>query len=640
VCGIAGIVCRPGNPDGAQLSRPFLGLLRHRGPDDHGWLVARRDGVRLGHGLPEDQPGEVILVHRRLSILDLSSAGWQPMATADQRYFIVFNGEIYNFIELRTELERLGHVFVSHSDTEVLLHAYVAWGTAALPRLVGMFAFALLDRQARKLVLARDFFGIKPLYYTDAAGFAFASEIKALLALSGVSRQVNPHRLYEYLVAGRTDHGRETLFAGIHQLPAAHYLEIDLDAPTPPEPVCYWHVDLNDKLDLSFEEASAHVRALFLDNVRLHLRSDVPVGAALSGGIDSSAIVAAMRHLEPRLDLHTFSYVADDPELCEERWVDVAAGSAGAVQHKVHASSEEMVDDLDQLIYSQDEPFGSTSIYVQHRVFRLAREAGIKVMLDGQGADEMLAGYRHYLAARLASLLRQGRWIEALRFLRRAAGLPGTAGRARLVLQAMGLLVPGRCKTLAKRLLGRELAPPWLGAAWFARQGVRPFDVGGHQGPDVLRAQLHRTLFETSLPMLLRYEDRNSMAQSIESRVPFLTPRLAEFLLRLPEEYLLGADGTSKRVFRSAMHGLVPEEVLERRDKIGFATPERSWFLKMRPWVEATLHGPVAQAIPALNCAGVAWEWQAILEGRRPFDFRVWRWVNMVRWAERFDVAF
>jgi asparagine synthase (glutamine-hydrolysing) len=641
VCGIAGIVCSPGYPEGARLSHPFLELLRHRGPDDHGWLIAARDGVRRGRGLPEEHPGDVILVHRRLSILDLSAAGWQPMGTPDDRYFIVFNGEIYNFVELRAELERLGHTFRSHSDTEVLLHACVAWGTAALSRLVGMFAFALLDRARRKLVLARDFFGIKPLYYADAGnGLAFASEIKALLALSGVSRRANPHRLYEYLVAGRTDHGGETLFAGIQQLPAAHYLEIGLDESRLPEPICYWRVDLNDKLDVSFHEASRRVRELFLDNVRLHLRSDVPVGAALSGGIDSSAIVAAMRHVAPRLELHTFSYVADDPELCEERWVDLAAKQVGAVQHKVHASSDEMVSDLDGLIYTQDEPFGSTSIYVQHRVFRLAREAGIKVMLDGQGADEMLAGYRHYLAARLASLLRQGRWLPALRFLRRAAGLPGSVARSRLLLQALGLLVPASCKTLAKRLLGRELLPGWLGAAWFAAHGVRPFDLGGHAGRDVLRSHLHRTLVETSLPMLLRYEDRNSMAHSIESRVPFLTPQLAEFLLRLPEAYLLGPDGTSKRVFRSAMRGLVPDPVLDRRDKIGFATPERHWFLKMRPWVEATLQGPVARAIPALDTAGVAREWAAIVAGRRPFDFRVWRWVNLVRWAERFEVSF
>jgi asparagine synthase (glutamine-hydrolysing) len=637
MCGIAGIVCGPGESERGQRSRGFLDLLRHRGPDDHGWLAARGNDVRLGKGDPE--PGDVVLVHRRLSILDLSEAGRQPMGTPDGRYYLVFNGEIYNFVELRAELERLGRVFHSHSDSEVLLQACAEWGTAALPRLVGMFALALLDRTRRTLLLARDFFGIKPLYYSFADRHcAFASEIKALVA--GTTPRIQAHRLYEYLVAGRTDHGPDTLFAGIRQLPAAHYLEIALDDPRPLEPTCYWKLDSRERLDLSFAEAAAQTRALFLDSVRLHLRSDVPVGAALSGGIDSSAIVAAMRHVAPGAELHTFSYVADDAELCEERWVDIAARAAGAVQHKVHATAEELQADLDHLIYAQDEPFGSTSIYVQHRVFRLARQAGIKVMLDGQGADEMLAGYRYYVSARLASLLRQGRWFAATRLLRHAAGLPGTSARSRLLLQAFGLLVPGRCKALAKQLLGRELLPSWLNASWFRQQGALPFDLGGHRGRDVLRAHLQRTLFETSLPMLLRYEDRNSMAHSIESRVPFLTPQLAEFLLRLPEEYLLGPDGTSKRVFRAAMRGLVPDTILDRRDKIGFATPERTWFMKLRPWVDATLASPTAQAIPALNLPAMIAEWQAIAAGQRPFDFRVWRWVNFIRWAERFQVEF
>ncbi len=636
MCGIAGIVGRPA--DGASA---FLDVLRHRGPDDHGWLSAGRHGVRLGRGPVGREPAEVVLVHRRLSILDLSDAGWQPMGTADGRYYIVFNGEIYNFVELRAELEHLGHTFRSHSDTEVLLHAYAEWGSAVLPRLVGMFAFALFDRVERKVVLARDFFGIKPLYYTRVGeSLLFASEIKALLSSAGVSRRVNPQRLYEYLVAGRTDHGQETFFAAIRQLPAAHYVEISLDDPVRAEPICYWRLDLTERLDISFDEAAAEVRGLFLDSVRLHLRSDVPVGAALSGGIDSSAIVAAMRHVAPGVELHTFSYVADEADLCEERWVDCAAGAAGAIQHKVHAGADELLDDLDALIASQDEPFGSTSIYVQQRVFRLARDAGIKVMLDGQGADEMLAGYRYYVAARLASLLRQGHWFDAMKLLRHSAGLPGTEKRTRLLLQALSLLVPGRCKAAGKQLLGRELMPAWLNAGWFQEQGVRPFDLGGHGGRDILRSHLCRTLFETSLPMLLRYEDRNSMAHSIESRVPFLTPQFAGFLLRLPEEYLLGPDGTSKRVFRAAMRGLVPDAVLDRRDKIGFATPERKWLLKMRPWVEATLSGPTAQAIPALERHGVAQEWQAIIAGRRPFDFRVWRWVNLVRWVERFGVTF
>jgi asparagine synthase (glutamine-hydrolysing) len=640
LCGIAGSISVRAETEVGKLAPALLGLLEHRGPDDHGWLTLSPDGVRLGRGVPDAGPVQVLLLHRRLSILDLSEAGWQPMGTPDGRYYLVFNGEIYNYLELRAELEGLGHLFRSHSDTEVLLHAYARWGWRTLPRLVGMFAFAVLDVWSRTLFLARDFFGIKPLYYAaTAGGFTFASEIKALLGLPGVKRRVNPQRLFEYLRFGRTDHGGETLFADIQQLPAAHFLEVPLDRPADLRLTRYWKVGLDEPLDVSLEEATGRVRELFLESVRLHLRSDVPVGAALSGGIDSSAIVTAMRQVEPRLQIHAFSYVAEDPALSEERWVGIAGQRAGAVLHKVQPTPHELVADLDRLIYLQDEPFGSTSIYAQHRVFQLAREAGITVMLDGQGADELLGGYRIYLAARLASLLRQGHWIEAVRFVRRASRLPGTGGLWRVLLQAGSFLVP-RARALAKRWAGDDLMPEWLNAAWFRERGVMPsFPSCGHER-EILREQLWQTLVETSLPMLLRYEDRNSMAYSIESRVPFLTAPLVSFTLRLPEEYLIGPDGTSKNVFRRAMRGIVPDAVLDRRDKIGFATPEQGWLSTLRPWVERTLSSEAARRIPVLKIHGMEREWRAVTAGRKRFDFRLWRWLNLIRWADQFAVTF
>jgi asparagine synthase (glutamine-hydrolysing) len=642
MCGIAGVI----GPGAIDIARPLLAsplkTLQHRGPDDHGWLLATRSGFRAGRGELPPEPFDALLLHRRLSILDLSDAARQPMTTGD-RFAVVFNGEIYNYLELREELIREGCTFRSLSDTEVLLHACVRWGPAALRRLVGMFAFALLDSRRRTLFVARDCFGIKPLYYAHSRGvFAFASEIKALLQLPFVRRRVNPHRLHEYLRFGRTDHGSETLFADVRQLPAAHHLEISLDDPRSADPVRYWDLDLRDRLDVSFEEAAAHLRELFLDSVRLHLRSDVPVGAALSGGIDSSAIVACMRTVAPNADLHTFSYIADEDDVNEERWVDLAAARTRALVHKTVATPEDLVADLDKLIHTQDEPFGSTSIYAQSRVFRLAREKGVSVMLDGQGADELLAGYRPYLAARLGTLFRKGQWLEAIRFARRAVQLPGSRGLLRLLAQAGKALVPAGCRAMAHRLLGPSLTPAWLNGRWFRECGVTgpTTPAIGADSTDVLREQLRVTVLSTSLPMLLRYEDRNSMAVSIESRVPFLTPALAEFVLRLPEAYLIAPDGTSKSVFRRAMRGLVPDAILDRRDKIGFATPELRWLTALRPWVESTLASDRARAIPALNVLPMRREWGRVLEGRRPFDFRIWRWVNLIRWAERFEVRF
>lgn len=620
MCGIAGVVLR--DPGQALEGVDFLRLLGHRGPDDEGHVAW--DQVRL--------------FHRRLSILDLTPGGRQPMWTADGRRAITFNGEIYNFVELRDELERLGHRFRSRSDTEVLLAAWGEWGPACLERLVGMFAFALLDTAERALYLVRDFFGIKPLYYCRfRTGLAFASEIPPLLRLPGVSRRVHAERLYRNLRFGITDEGGQTLFADVQQVPPGHFVRWDLDTLESRGPSCYWALEgALRPADLSFREAAERLRDLFLESVRLHLRSDVPVGSALSGGIDSSAIVMAMRRLEPRLEIHAFSFVADDPEVSEERWVDLVACAARALVHKVRIGPQDLVQDLDELIRVQGEPFGSTSIYAQFRVFRRVREIGIKVVLDGQGADELLAGYIPYTAARVASLLASGRVGQALALWRRASRLPG---RRTLWQHILGRLVPGPLQPFARRLAGQDLVPPWLRWRWFAEREV-PLALPRRRRLGGLRGELLEALTSTSLPMLLRYEDRNSMAHSVESRVPFLTPQLASFILSLPEEYIVTPDGTTKAVFREAMRGIVPGSVLERKDKIGFATPERRWLTQLAPWVEAQLAPEALERVPVLDPQIVREEWRGVLAGSRSFDWRVWRWLNLLAWARAFEVEF
>ena len=636
MCGIAGYVTGTDAQPFAAFQAGALGTLAHRGPDDAGWLTDAAGGT----GDPPPEPGRWGLFHRRLSILDLSPLGHQPMQTPDGRYAIVFNGEVYNYVELRRELEKEGCTFRSQSDTEVLLWAYARWGPACLPRLVGMFAFAVADRDRRRLFLARDPFGIKPLYHArPAGGFAFASEVKALRPVVG--GRVRADRLLAYLRDGLTDHGGETLLAEVGQLPAAHWIEVDLDTGVPGEPRRYWDIDPDRRAAVLFPEAVARVRELFLDSVRLHLRSDVPVGAALSGGIDSSAIVAAMRAVEPRTDIHTFSFVADDPAIAEEAYADLAAKAAGATARKVRIAPGELVADLDRLIRTQDEPFGSTSIYAQYRVFRLAAEHGIKVMLDGQGADELFAGYHGYVAARVGSLIGRGRLLQAYALAGRAARRPGFGGRAGLLARGLRPLLPARVQAGGKRVLGRPAVPRWLSGEWFAARGVGPAEANGPgRRTEQLRDRLYHTLTATSLPMLLRFEDRNSMAWSIESRVPFLTPALAEYVSALPEEYLVSPDGVTKHVFREAMRGIVPDAILDRRDKIGFATPERKWLTELGPWVADVLSPDRVRRVPALDPAAVGHEWRAVQAGTKPFDWRVWRWVNLVRWAEVWDARF
>jgi asparagine synthase (glutamine-hydrolysing) len=586
--------------------------------------------------MQHDLVAEVMLLHRRLSILDLTSAGRQPMGTPDGRYWIVFNGEIYNYLELRKELEELGHRFHTRTDTEVLLASFVEWGSSCLNRLIGMFAFAILDIGGRKLFLARDGFGIKPLYYANwQDGFAFASEIPPLLQLPGIDRTVNAARFYGYLRYGMTDYGEETLFEHVRQLPPAHYLEVLVDQPWSMQPERYWQIDLTQKTDLSFQDAADALRDHFVDSVRLHLRSDVPVGAALSGGIDSSSIVSVMRHLDPGLEIHAFSYIADDPAISEESWVDIVGRASRLTVHKVWVTPEELLSDLRHLITAQGEPFGSTSMYAQWRVFQAARETGIKVMLDGQGADELLGGYPYYRFAQLSSFLRQGRWGKALELGRYTSGLTPTGLRS-TVLAIASYFLPTVLKKCAKGLVNN--VPTWLNAAWFNDRAYEMSGLSYTDRRETLRQVLHETVTKSSLPQLLRYEDRNSMAFSIESRVPFLTSNLAQFLLGLPGHYVIASSGTTKAVFRQAMRGIVPDAILDRKDKVGFPTPEKKLLFCLAPAIERIFNSEAAREIRALNVGEIQREWNTILHGSEGFDARVWRWVNAILWVEKYKL--
>ncbi len=622
MCGLLGVVGERLVGHVRREWATFSRVLAHRGPDDFGTLEVRSPPA--------------LFLHWRLAVLDLSARSRQPFATPDGRLHLLYNGEIYNYVELRRELERAGRRFTTTGDTEVLLAAWQKWGESALGRLVGMFAFAMVDQAAGTLTLVRDPFGIKPLYWAAPGGeFAFASEIKALLPLPGVQRDAEPRRVRGYLLDGLTDDGEETFLRGIRQLPAGHVMSIPLDraAPAAAPAARRWFRLQPVRFQGSLDEAAAMIRDQFLDSVALHLRSDVRVGTALSGGIDSSAVVMSMRRLQGNtIDLHCFSHVTDDPAINEERWADLVGDAAGAMVHKAKPTARELLADLDALIRAQDEPFVTTSIYAQYRVYKLAAAHGLKVMLDGQGGDELFAGYRHFLAARMATLVRGGRGLSAARmgvgFLRAS----GPAGLRHL---------PKAGRLLARRLgRGGSSDPPWLEPAWFAAHGAGP--AAPERTPDDgkggrLHAALRDAIERQSLPALLRFQDRNSMAFSVEARVPFLTVGLAETALGLPEEYLVGPDATTKCVLRRALRGIVPERVLDRRDKIGFETPQRQWLAELRPALEGILGGETARTIPALRHESMM---AALDNDRAGVAGPAWRWLNLVRWAELLNVRF
>ncbi|SOY82786.1 Asparagine synthetase [Cupriavidus taiwanensis] len=622
MCGIVGGFWK--RPD-QQLEKRLaaaLAAMHHRGPNDRGF-----DLHPSAHGV-------VVLGHTRLSIIDLTSGGHQPMVSADERYAMVFNGEIYNYRELREELRSLGHVFRSDSDTEVLLSAWAQWQKKCLPRLEGMFAFVVHDRLENRLTFVRDAFGIKPLFYEQHGDRTyFASEHPALLALRGTRHELDWQRSYDYLVHGDYDSTERSFIAGVKHLAPGHLLETDLSSGTPGTPERWWRPDTRQHSKLSFIQAAEAVREQFLQNIRLHLRSDVALGAALSGGVDSSAVVCAMRHVEPDLPIHTFSYIAQGSDLSEESWADSINQHVGARPHKVTASADELYRDLDQMIQAQGEPFGSTSIYAQYRVFQLAREHGVTVTLDGQGADELLAGYSGYPGYRLLSLLGNGGPFAAHAFAREWSRWPGRSYR--LACMELGRIVlPDQLYSSARKALGRDFAPPWLKVGMLADAGVAlkesrsGLSVQG-RGRRVME-QLAKSLQERGLPALLRHADRNAMRFSVESRVPFLTVPMANLLLSLPEEYLIAGNGETKSVFRAAMRGIVPDSVLDRKDKIGFATPERDWLMslssKLRVWLQDS------HAIPFIHRDALLESFDAVMAGKARFTWQVWRWVNFVRW--------
>jgi asparagine synthase (glutamine-hydrolysing) len=643
MCGFVGLVSRNGSCLDNEVLRAMSYSIRHRGPDDAGYFGVTQDSqLRISRD-PLDMTGTWLgMAHRRLSILDLSQEAWQPMRTADNNYWIVYNGEVYNYIELRQELEALGYCFRSRSDTEVVLNAYVAWGRQAFTRFVGMFAFVILDRPRSRLVFARDHFGIKPLYYTINDGvLAFASEIKALLHVPGVSQEADAQAVFDYLRYARNDQGSETFFKAVKQVPPAHSIEVRLDGLDDIRPQCYWQLDLSQTNDLSYERAGVTLRGMILDSVQLHLRSDVPVGAALSGGLDSSTVVACMRRVEPDINLHTFSYIPDEPDLGEDKWATEVGLAAGAVLHKTRPSAHDLVADLNRLVYVQDQPMGSTNMYAQYLVYGLAHHKGIKVVLDGQGADELLGGYNHFYLHRVQTLIRQAHFKGLVSFLVGASRVqPGFRGLNTLARAVVGML-PADVAALLKGLGGWESVPRWVNKRWVRRQQVNdhtPYRNG--QRPKSLRAALHRSLMLESLPMLLRWQDRNSMAHSVESRVPFLTPQIAQYLLSLPDEYLISMDGTRKSVLRSAMRGIVPDSVLVRLDKVAFGSPVRAWVRQLAPWIDKVVRDGMVDAIPALDAGVVKGVCADVLAGRQFNEYILWRWISLIKWVECFDVRF
>ena len=643
MCGIAALIC----PDGSQARQwltPMLAQIKHRGPDGDG-IETFKNISGSAWARSDDGLGHLGLGHVRLSIVDLSTAGHQPMPYQAQRYWISYNGEIYNYQTLRDELATLGHNFNSHSDTEVLLAAYAQWGRDCLHRLNGIFAFVLVDTHTGRVFAARDRFGVKPLYYWRSPDgfFAVASEIKQFAVLPGWRAVVNPQRAYDFLNWGLTDHTHETMYADVLQLQGGQLFEGSASAlardGAKPE-TWYQLQPSSESAHFDLPEAALRFGQLLDDSVRLQLLADVPVGSCLSGGLDSSSIVClAAEQLggSKKPKQHTFSARASVQNYDEGKFIQQVVELTQVQAHEVTPGLDGLFDVLPVLTWHQDEPFGSTSIYAQWHVFKLASESGIKVVLDGQGADELLGGYHNFFGTRLSGLLKNGNFVA---FKNELAGLQKHHGynKSYAISRIADVMLPNAVRQVLRRLAMKptEDASSWLNTNVLAFEPCDPFEIAGARTSSISQLS-HAQILKTNLPMLLHSEDRNSMAHGIEARVPFLDHRLVEFALGLKDENKID-EGITKRVLRTAMRGKVPGEIIDRMDKLGFVTPEEIWMLKKAPGLFREKLNTAIEASRGILKPELLTEFDQMLTGRRPFSFKTWRMISFGEWMKRFDM--
>jgi len=623
MCGIAGVVALKG-PDERVLSATLRmsERIHHRGPDGEGILAWNGTDAPLPlftAGTPSDivraqldwtpdhhtqtftAPAQLAFAHRRLAIIDLAVTGHQPMNYSNGELWMTYNGEIYNYVELRSELESKGHSFRTKTDSEVILAAYKQWGVECTKHFNGMWAFVIWDRIKGELFASRDRFGVKPFYYFhDKQFFVFASELKALSDCSLVKTSLNHTAVGDYFVDGEIEYKPEGFFKNLIELFPGTQLTINLKSGILSISQWYELKYTTEPGDFSEDVTSHHIlniRELLIESIRKRLRSDVAVGSCLSGGIDSSAICGIIAKLVrqdssikigDRLKLFTAAF--DDPRLDESSWAKKVVDATGADWKKVIPRPEELMKDVESLIYSQDVPIWSTSTYAQHRVMRLASENGIRVLLDGQGGDELFAGYMPYFIPFWKELKSQGEtsrrksemnaWGQGAEKLRRKESIK----------QYLLPNLPSGAKTFLQKRYFPDLAyiAPELLSAHTSGSKARAMT-------DSLNGALHGEFVNTRLKGYLKCEDRCSMWHSVESRTPFADDhQLIEYVFNIPGTLKI-KNGTTKYLLREAVAPFIPEAIHQRRDKMGYVTPNNLWITQLkdqfRPYFEQDFDG-------------------------------------------------
>lgn len=620
MCGIAGYISRDREIDRTTFEK-MVDIIEHRGPDSRGTYYDNK--LALGH--------------RRLAIIDTSSAGQQPFVY-NEKYIVVFNGEIYNYIELRNNLESEGYVFNTKSDTEVLVASYDKWGSECVSHFNGMWAFAIYDKEKQIVFCSRDRFGVKPFYYCDLDNmFLFGSEIKQILCFDEVKAKANRDRLYEYLIWGSIDFTNETMFESIFQLRPGENLLYDLSRRSYIIQK-YYEIKISpQKGENCFEK----FRSDFFESVKLRLRADVPVGYCLSGGLDSSAIVSVADNLSASgqglKEQHTITSCFDDERYDEREYANEVIDNTNVVPHYVFPDVTHLFDDLDKIIWHMDEPFGSTSIYAQWNVFKAAADNKLKVMLDGQGADEQLAGYTNFYMVYFVYLIRKMKWVKLLKEIREYVRLRSVNEKH---ISAKNLIIASFAQALMPSGIRRFLIPRMY-------KGVKsPFPVDEMirlaKKRQIYNATKYKQYFHDSIycgmQELLHYEDRDSMAFSVESRVPFLDYRLVETIAKIPFEEKI-SDGITKSVLRKGLEGVLPDKIRTRYSKLGFVTPEDQWIQDNPDLFRNEIVNACDKLSGIIDTEQVMSWYDDIGCKIKRGDFTVWRIICAAHWVEIFNVT-
>lgn len=608
MCGICGIVKFNGSSPDQQVIKKMMAAIKHRGPNDEGILLDDRVGL-----------GFV-----RLSIIDLSPLGHQPMFSPDKRYSIIYNGEVYNYPEIRDELIKKGYQFVSKTDTEVVLNSYIEWGEDCLNRFNGMWALAIYDSVKKELFCARDRFGVKPFYYYhDNEQFVFASEIPALLTVLKQKPTVNNEAVFDYMVYNRTDQSENTFFKEIKKLQHAHILRISINTNTI-LPIKWY--DLKDRLKSSVPFADKEsFRETFNSAIRLRLRSDVPVGVCLSGGLDSSSIVSSLLKEFDKSDVNTFSAVYGNGQTGDESAFINEFRPSVKNMYFVKPDADTFHSDLFNFVYTHSEPFPSTSIYAHYKVMELAKEY-VTVTLDGQGADEEMGGYHYFFGFYYKELFRQFRLLKLISELKHYWSNHHSLYGIKTFLYFM---LPGKLK--AKLRINEK--------------GYLTKDFSSQQFHSIISNELYSSAdmntalfnhFEYKLEHLLKWQDINSMRFSIEARVPFLDYRMVEGLLTIDSDKLI-SKGMTKSILREAMDGILADKLRLRKDKIGFETPQDEWFRtkKFQSVINEILSSDSFKSRNIIDVKKATDLYKKHQEGKIDISREIWKWINLEFWFRK-----